>query len=412
MHWLRKVLKWTLLALLSLVLLAAIAAGVFYLHDPLYARRIVTFEPAQAVTDVEWYAPREQVAGEERDDLLPVANGAETLSAEARRLALQYAEQTNSIALLVWRNGYLELEQYWPGHDRHTLTDTASMHKTVLGLLTGAAVADGLIPSVDVAAATWLTEWRDGARAQIRVRDLLQMSSGLELIPYSTNPLHRYTRSLLGTDLTGLALSLESVEPPGTTFEYSNMNSQLLGTLVQRAAGRRYAEYLSERLWSRLGAGNAYLWLDRDGGTPHTYCCLQTTARGWLKVGLLLLNEGRVGDDQVIPAAWIRAMTTPAATNPNFGYQLWLGSPPQGKRRYNSKSVAMAHHSAPFAAPDLVFIDGFGGQRVYIVPSQRLVIVRTGMPSMQWDDAALPNAILNGLLPIPTTTADAASPQP
>nr|MBP6514806.1 hypothetical protein [Steroidobacteraceae bacterium] len=134
---------------------------------------------------------------------------------------------------------------------------------------------------------------------------------------------------------------------------------------------------------------------------PHIFCCLQTTARGWLRIGLLLLNEGRVGDDQVVPAEWVRAMTTPAATNPNFGYQVWLGSPEGGVRRYSSKSVAVAHHSEPYVAPDVVFIDGFGGQRVYVVPSQRLVIVRTGQSAMNWDDARLPNAILKGLKPLP-----------
>jgi len=274
------------------------------------------------------------------------------------------------------------------------------MHKTVLGLLTGAAIADGLIPSVDEPAARWLTEWKDEAHGKIRVRDLLQMSSGLELIPFSPNPLSRSTRSYLGTDLTSLALSLEVAEAPGKVFEYANMNSQLLGTVVQRASGKRYAQYLSERLWSRLGAPTAYVWLDDADGMPHTFCCLQTTARGWLRVGLLLLNEGRVGDDQVVPAEWVREMTTPASTNANFGYQVWLGSPPGTERRYSSRSVAKAHHGEPYLAPDVIFSDGFGGQRVYVVPSQRLVIVRTGKTSMTWDDARLPNAILRGLKPL------------
>ncbi|MCC7199134.1 MAG: serine hydrolase [Gammaproteobacteria bacterium] len=401
MHFLWKFLKWAAIAVGGLVVLVVAFVGAFYLHDPLYAQRLLALRKPATVTDVDRYSPLEAVPGTERNDLEPVAAGSATISPEALAEATSYADETKSVALLVWRDGALELEKYWPGYGPDTRTDTASMHKTVLGLLTGAAIADGHIPSVDEPAARWLTEWQDEAHKRIKVRDLLQMSSGLELLPFSMNPLSRSSRSYLGTDLTGLALSLAAAEPPGQVFEYANMNSQLLGTIVQRASGKRYAQYLSERLWSRLGAGTAYLWLDRPDGMPHTFCCLQTTARGWLRIGLLLLNEGRVGDDQVVPAEWVRAMTTPAATNPNFGYQVWLGSPEGGVRRYSSKSVAVAHHSEPYVAPDVVFIDGFGGQRVYVVPSQRLVIVRTGQSAMNWDDARLPNAILKGLKPLP-----------
>jgi CubicO group peptidase (beta-lactamase class C family) len=122
---------------------------------------------------------------------------------------------------------------------------------------------------------------------------------------------------------------------------------------------------------------------------------------------MLILNEGRVGADQVIPADWVRAMTTPAPTNPNFGYQVWLGSPVGGERHYSSRSVAVARHSEPYLAPDVIFSDGFGGQRVYVVPSQRLVIVRTGQSVMEWDDARLPNAILRGLKALPAATGSA-----
>jgi CubicO group peptidase (beta-lactamase class C family) len=382
------------------LLLAGVLATV-YLQDPLYARRVLTFRPGQLVTAVDWYQPQEVVRGTHRDDLRVAREAERTIPAAALEAARRYADATASIALLVWRDGAIQYEHYWPGYGPETRTDPASMHKTVLALVTGAAVADGLIPSVDAPASRWLQEWRNDARAGIRVRDLLQMQSGLDLVPFSPNPFGTYFKSLLGTDIDAIALGLRPVAPPGTRFEYSSMNSQALGLLVERAAGRRYAEYLSERLWSRLGAGDAYLWLDRPGGAPHRYCCLQTTARGWLRVGLLLLEQGRVGDDQVVPADWIRAMTMPAAHNPNFGYQVWLGSPSGGVRRYNSRSVAVARHSAPYLAADVIFSDGFGGQRVYVVPSQRLVIVRTGEARADWDDARLPNAILAGLQELP-----------
>jgi CubicO group peptidase (beta-lactamase class C family) len=141
---------------------------------------------------------------------------------------------------------------------------------------------------------------------------------------------------------------------------------------------------------------------------PRTFCCIYTTARGWLQIGRLILDQGRIGADQVLPADWIKAMTTPSANNPNYGYQTWLGSPPGTERKYNDKTIK-AYHSEPFAAPDMIYIDGFGGQRVYIVPSQDLIVIRTGKAQTKWDDALLPNAILRGLLPQPAIANTAAN---
>jgi CubicO group peptidase (beta-lactamase class C family) len=103
------------------------------------------------------------------------------------------------------------------------------------------------------------------------------------------------------------------------------------------------------------------------------------------------LYEGR----QVVSADWIRQMTTPSRTNPNYGFQVWLGSPKSGRRIYNRTTPAGVTHSAPYSAEDVIFFDGGGGHRVYIVPSRNLVIVRTGSVNRpDWDDAVLPNAVL------------------
>lgn len=379
-----------------LALLVLIGVG-FYVSEPAYWQRVFT-APLGEVWRTEWYEPLERVPGNELE--LPSRAGdtitGDTITAEALALAQAYADETDSVALLVWHKGSLVYERYGERFDATTMTDPASAHKTIVGLLVGAAISDGLIESLDTPAADFLPEWTDEARRKIRIRDLLSMSSGLEIVS-GLNPTGDAMKLNIGFDIPGIVFKVPAESPPGTVFQYSNINSQLLGIILQRAAGKRYAEYLSERLWSRLGAGDAYVWLDHEGGIARTFCCLHTTGRGWLRVGLLLLNQGKVGDDQVVPAEWVAAMTTPSATNPNYGYQIWLGSPPTDRRQYNSKNSFKALHSEPFAAPDMMYIDGFGGQRVYVVPSQDLVIVRTGRAQLEWDDAKLPNAILRGI---------------
>jgi CubicO group peptidase (beta-lactamase class C family) len=344
------------------------------------------------------------VPGTERDDIAQAPP--DTIEPQALAAAEAYAARTNSVALLVYHRGALRYEKYWPGFDRNFRTDPFSAHKTVMGLLVGAAIADGLIKSVEEPAATYIPEWRNDERSRIRIKDLLQMSSGLELPVFGT---WRGLRITFGSDLPSVVLGLKAEKPPGTDFQYSNANAQLLGIVLQNASGRRYAQYLSERLWSRIGAPSASVWLDHEGGMPRTFCCIYTTARGWLQVGRIIMEGGRSGGEQVLPEAWIREMTTPAATNPNYGYQIWLGSPPGKERKYNDKTVK-AFHSEPYVAADIRYIDGFGGQRVYMVPSQELIIVRTGEAVFDWDDAVIPNAILRGLRPAASASGAAIAP--
>ena len=130
---------------------------------------------------------------------------------------------------------------------------------------------------------------------------------------------------------------------------------------------------------------------------PRTYCCLNATARDWLRIGIIILNEGRFKGKQIVPESWIKEMKTPSVTNPNYGYLTWLGTEHQKNRIYNPKSTATGFHAEPFVDKDIIYLDGFGGQRVYVIPSKELVIVRTGAGQMEWDDSVLPNTISRGI---------------
>ena len=390
-----KAFKWigrVLGGLLGLLLLAVAALLVAaWIADPAVPRNLFFGQSLSEPAAVEDSQPQEAVPGRPREDI--AIDAQVTLDPRGLALAETYAEKMKSVALLVFHRGALRYEKYWPGYGATTRTNPNSMHKGVLALVVGAAIADGYIDSVDAPASRWITEWQGDARRDITVRELLQMRSGLEVPIFGT---WKSSRILFGSDLMAGVSGLGISAPHGTEFQYNNASSQLLLTVVERATGKRYAEYLSARIWQRLGASDAALWMDRVGGQPRGFCCLFATARDWLRVGRLILDRGRAGEDQVLPAAWIDAMTTPSPRNPNFGMQVWLGSPPGTERVYNRHTVK-AFHSRPFGAQDIIYIDGFGGQRVYIIPSLELVIVRTGVSSTEWDDAVLPNAIIGAV---------------
>lgn len=388
MRWIWRIIKW----LLALVIVSSVTlAAVIWIADPAVLRNLVFGQPLDQPAAVELALPQEQVRGADRPSDIP-QSAQTTLSTQRLVEAEALAAKTSSVALLVWHRGALRYEKYWSPHNASTRTNPNSMHKTVLALAIAAAITDGVIPSLDTKASRWLTEWQSDARRDVTIEDLLRMESGIELPIFGT---WKATKLLLGSDLPAAVFSLGYARAPGTYFEYNNANSQLLLLLLERATGQRYADYLSTRLWQPLGAADAALWMDKSGGYPRGFCCLFASARDWLRVGLLLTADGKVGERQLVSAELIQAMKTPSSTNPNFGMHLWLGSPNARERKYNDYAVK-AFHSAPFMANDIYYIDGFGGQRVYIVPSRDLIVVRTGVSQLDWDDAPLINTIILG----------------
>ncbi|MEQ1801463.1 MAG: serine hydrolase [Gammaproteobacteria bacterium] len=381
--------------LLVLVLLAAAAVAALFVGDPVVASRMLTMPFGGS------FGPVEAVKGGTPPALPRAAPGRESVAADALREAIAYGAETGSHALLVWQDGALQLEHYYPGSGPGTRTPTQSMHKSVLALLFGAAIRDGYVGSVDDPVGRYLPEWAGDERGAITIRQLLQQDSGIGYPKTDyLNPAGDYLQVMMGGELERALLAQQPERPPGTQFDYNNVNAGLLGVILQRAVGRPYAQYLSEALWQKIGAADAEVAVDSEAHrTPRTFCCLDATARSWLLLGLLHLRGGDWNGVPVIPREWMDDVTTPSARNENYGYLTWLGNRHEIQRRYNQKSEVTAFQSEPFAAPDLRYFDGFGGQRVYIVPSLGLVIVRTGSLAMDWDDARLPNAIIRGIGP-------------
>ena len=156
------------------------------------------------------------------------------------------------------------------------------------------------------------------------MRHLLQMHAGLKPMGAYEEPYSDASYLALGTDIRYVVDHVEAVEEPGRRFDYNNVNSQALGFVLEAATGRRYAEYLSEKLWKPIGAGDAALWLDRDGGSARTFGFLFATPTDWAKVGLLLLHDGVCDGRQIISREFLKELITPSPTEPFYGLGIWL----------------------------------------------------------------------------------------
>ncbi len=378
-----RLLKRLLLGLLALVLAGLLG---LYLAKPTLTTRLVGLMIGEP-------GPQQTIAGGVVPALVVAADSERTIPADALDRIVAWGDTMDSHALLVWQGGALQLEHYYPGHSAQSITATQSMHKSVLAMLVGIAIDQGLIRSVEDTAATYIKEWAADERSRITIREMLQQASGIDF-PGFTGLLEM----TLGDDVEPFTFSRGIAEAPGAHFEYNNINPEVLGILLQRVSGKPYSQYLEENFWQYVSKDNGRVRIDSEQhGIPITFCCLDAPARSWLRFGLLHLDNGRVGDQQVVPAQWMRDIVTPSPANPNYGYFTWLGTRYEQIRRYNSKSSATVLHSEPFAAPDVIYFDGFGGQRVYVVPSRNLVIVHTGPMRQDWDDAILPNMIIRAL---------------
>ena len=337
-----------------------------------------------------FYWPTARVAGVAD----PVALPRKTLSCTFAEIDAALATR-GSYGLIVYHDGAIVHEHYNGAFDATTRAESASMHKSVQALLVGRAIAQGKIASVDLPISTWLPEWSGDARGRITLRNLLQMASGLTPVPFDLSPTGKTNPFIRGSDMADQVLSLEYKEPPGTVFEYFSQVSELITVILQRATGEPYARYLSRELWHPLGAGDAYVTLDRPGGMARTFASLLATPEDWVRVGTLFLNDGAVGGKSIVPAGWIAKMTDPSPANPNYGYQIWRAAPYNPNRAYSTSSPMFSvKASEPFLADDMVYFDGAGARRVYVSKARNLIVVRLGDNDIGWDDSWLPNAIV------------------
>ncbi len=270
-------------------------------------------------------------------------------------------EESGTTAFIVLQNDRMLTERYY-NDSYHDDTQTSfSTAKSFVSTLVGIAIDEGFIASLDDPVTDYIPELaqRDERMGDITLRHLVSMSSGLRYVERGM-PWTDGSRTYYSPDLRAAALSVEVVEPPGTTWVYNNYNPLLLGMVLERATGMSVAGYLETRLWQPMGAEADGSWsLDSETSAfEKMESGINGRAVDFLKLGWLFLNGGRNGDLQVVSQAWVEEATrVDTTTDPADHYQYfwWIDET----------------HDAFYAA-------GNHGQFIYVVPDQELVILRMG----------------------------------
>jgi len=395
---------------LAIMLLTSLSAWAAPADDEAVyqARFAQLFASFRAGLGLETYDPLEAVPGARDYQPLRAASGA-SIDPPALQRAREYAAANRSSAFLVWRDGVLEESSYFGDTKAESLLTSRSLAKPMTAIAVGRAMALGKIRSLDQPVADFIPEWRtDERRRLILVRHLLDMRSGFLPQSMSPDPAHILNRAYLHPRHDEIIIrEYPVVDAPGSRYEYNNASSEMVAVLIERATGRRYAEFISSEILQPIGAPGGNVWVNRPGGVAHSGCCLMLPAEAWLRLGVLLAADGVWESRRLLPVGYVTEMRRPTRENPYYGLGVYVAgeyTPRRGfahpEREADSRKVL---HSEPYLAPDLFLFDGNANQVVYIIPSERLVILRMGDnpprgEGKEWDNTVLPNTVLRGIL--------------
>ncbi|WP_448586288.1 serine hydrolase domain-containing protein [Thermaurantiacus sp.] len=392
---------------LGLLLLLLGVAALWFANRDYMARylRLAVSQIRGESQRADWYEPVERVPGV---PFTPLPTAA-TPSIDPARLeeARAYAEEVKSEGFLVWQGGALQHASYFGGHRPEDLIASKSMAKMVVGILIGRAIALGHIRSIDQPVSDFLTEWQGTDKEGPTLRHFLQNSSGISRFTYNNFlPWSLTMREYLSSHHEKILLNETRRDyEPGTEYDYSMITSDVLALVIERATGRRYADFLGRELLERVGAAGGTVYVNRPGGLAHAGCCLMLPAESFVRLGILLARDGVWEGARLLPEGWVAATVTPSPANPHWGLHMWIGRPCVKRLRWfpeRSQKVGVLH-SECYLADDLFLFDGSGNQAMWIVPSRDLVVLRFGPPPArpgepgEFDNSRLPNTILRGL---------------
>lgn len=272
---------------------------------------------------------------------------------------IEDVKNTETAALVIIKNGKLLHEEYWNGHNATSKTNSFSMAKTVTALLLGAAIDDGKIKNEDQLYSNFYSNYAKVEFGKnLTLKDLVTMEAGLDWDEKYSNPFSPNAKAYYGNSLAEAVFLRGFKEKPGQKFEYQSGATQLLGFAIRKAVNMPLSSYTTRKLWNPLGMEQNADWTTDENGMEKTFCCIQSNAKDYAKLGQFLLNGGKVDSTQIISKKYIKKLLTPTKeSNYAYGYGLWFN--------YDAK---YKHY----------FYYGILGQYIIVVPEKNLVIVRTG----------------------------------
>ncbi|MFK7899162.1 MAG: serine hydrolase domain-containing protein [Cyclobacteriaceae bacterium] len=273
----------------------------------------------------------------------------------------------NTTSVVVLYNGQLIAERYRKDFDSHTPVIGWSMTKSITSALIGILIKEGKLALHSPAP---VSEWQQDDRKNITLNNLLQMTSGLDW-------LEEYNRMSSAVDMLynkgnmyQYAINSSYSKKPDSDWYYSSGTTNIISGILRNTFNSNddYWRFPYEALFHKIGMTSTFLEPDAAGmyaGSSYAFA----TPRDFARFGLLYYNNGVWNGDTIITPEWVNYTKTPvpAAPKGEYGAQWWLNTGKNGNYRIEGVPT------------DTYFCDGFQGQRIYVIPSEKLVVVRTGI---------------------------------
>src|SRR5579883_1002439 len=303
-----------------------------------------------------------------------------------------YVSRNRVSGLLVLKGGRIAFEYYDLGNDEKTRWLSMSMAKSITTTLVGVAIHDGLIGSVDDLITAYLPEMRGTGYEGVSIRDVLQMTSGIKWSDSHTDPTSERRQMLelqiaqQPGEILRYVATRPRVAPPGKVWNYNTGETHVVGALVRAATKRWVADYLSEKIWSKLGMeADATWWLEAPGGLEVAGSGFSATLRDYGRLGLFMMRDGLIGAERVLPEGWVREAGAPCRLgnqSADYGYMWWPVARRDG-----------THSDHAFSAR------GIFGQFMYVnVVEQVVIVVWSARSKPKGAEAVLDNDFFNAVV--------------
>jgi CubicO group peptidase (beta-lactamase class C family) len=276
-------------------------------------------------------------------------------------------DKYGTVAYVIIQNGELLFEQYWGDYSPQSHSNSFSMAKSIISFAVGCAIDDGVIEDVDQPVSDFFPQFKGYNGKPVTISHLLTMSAGVDFREAYTSITSPTTQLYYGNNLEKIAFGMKQIEEPGVNFIYQSGVTQLLAFVLEKATGENLSSYVSRKIWTPIQAEEDALWsLDRKEGFEKAYCCFNSNARDFARLGQLVLNTGKWNGKQVIPQQYLTDAITADRdlifkkhdeVNRHYGYQIWL-------LEKNGMKIP--------------YLRGIKGQYVFIIPDKNAVVVRLG----------------------------------
>ena len=275
---------------------------------------------------------------------------------------LKYHQGYGTAAYLVIKHDSIIYEYYDEDHNKTSVINPWSMSKSVVSLLIGIAIDEELIKDEYELLESYFPQYSGSG---INIYHLLTMSSGINFDEDYLDPFAHSAKSLYGSDIVALNDDYIPVKTPGITFDYQGGNTILLAMILKQVTGMNLSEYASKKLWTKIDAEHPAYWgLDHENGMERAFCCFNTNARDFARIGRLMINRGYWNGKQILSESYIKKATSAAdiigedgGKNKVYGYQWWV--------------LQMQEYQGYYAR-------GIQGQYLVILPEEDLIVVRFG----------------------------------